>query len=123
MEWFVELDALMRQRRLSLGRLADDRYFLVIRQHIAIDRALNRLPGKRVVIDLLDNVDGRRFAAIGQRAGLLDQPTIAFASPLAFGKAAVGVEYPRANLFRHGIPANDLHPGHVHQRQLQTSES
>src|SRR3954452_454082 len=95
------------------ARLTDDRYFLDIGQYIAGNGSLDGLPRERVVVDFFDDVYGRCFPTICERASLLNQPTVAFAGPLSLGKAAVGIENPRTNLLGGRIPTNHLHSRHV----------
>ena len=95
------------ERRGSLGRFADDENFVDVRLHFTVDRAINRLPGERAGINLLEDVSGCRFPAIGEHAGLLHDPAITLVLPLAIGIAAVGIEDPRTYLFGDRIPIHD----------------
>ena len=54
---------------------------------------------------LVKDVGGRCLAAIGQRAGILDQPAVAVMDPDILAETAVGIEDPRADAAGCGGPS------------------
>ena len=62
-----------------------------------IDDAVLRLQCGGGGIDFGKNVGGRRLAAVGQGAGILDQPAVAVMDPDVLAETAVGIEDPGAD--------------------------
>ena len=73
----------------------------------SIDAVL-RPDGHRVRVDGSNDVYARNVAAIGQRAGVGDDPAVAVVRPRALAEAAVGIKGPGANPTDAGIPADDF---------------
>ena len=89
--------------------LSRNQDFVDVGKQLAGHGTLRRLKGKRGVIDGCDMIDGRRRFSVGGRSFLVDVPAILGFRPYTLREPAIGIERPGTNLFRPGIPSNDLH--------------
>src|SRR5580692_10429275 len=82
--------------------------FVYIRQRLAIERSILRLPRDCVGAVAGDDVRGREFLPVGQGRVCLDNPLVTLAAPGILADGAVCHKTPRADLGSSWIPSDPL---------------